>query len=447
MENKENEDITEDYFDKITNFFNYFTLGNSQNDEVENASSKIKDNKNKINENKRDSVKQVVYNLKLKRASVLQLPQRFILDTSIFNKKAVNDKIYGNCMTDTSLNSREENNDRNREINSLDISDIEKESKNNFVYSPSFHHNADELFNLNEKRNNEKEKEKKKKKKIKKEKEKRKKEGDKKNSVEINKGEEYVRKREKEYKKKVENKEMEERQEHKEINIKKDKIKKHNKELKEKGIKIIINIEESYTDEKEEKKKKREKNNYTEENEAKDEEEEKEMKKEKEIKKEKNKNKEKKKMEENYENNIENGLIKEKENQETKNQNSSNELLDYKNLNQSSSSYDKKVHFLKNKNFIKNIKNNEELIKNQISMDTLTLKEENISDNNKKYISIRNSKKRSNIIILPKLNLKENCKSFSVEKIKTRNENVVQDNDDKTTVSGQSDEDNVLMNL
>ncbi|EWC86757.1 hypothetical protein PFNF54_04310 [Plasmodium falciparum NF54] len=78
MENIEKENKEENYLDRLTNLFKYLTLGVEKNNSTEkNSTHSIKYDGHK------NSLQQVVYNLKLKRASELSVPHRILGNTSI----------------------------------------------------------------------------------------------------------------------------------------------------------------------------------------------------------------------------------------------------------------------------------------------------------------------------------------------------------------------------
>ncbi|SOV81863.1 conserved Plasmodium protein, unknown function [Plasmodium reichenowi] len=78
MENIEKENKEENYLDRLTNLFKYLTLGVEKNNSTEkNSTHSIKYDGHK------NSLQQVVYNLKLKRASELSIPHRILGNTGI----------------------------------------------------------------------------------------------------------------------------------------------------------------------------------------------------------------------------------------------------------------------------------------------------------------------------------------------------------------------------
>ncbi|GAB67838.1 hypothetical protein PCYB_124040 [Plasmodium cynomolgi strain B] len=80
MECTPNEEKGTDYFDIITNLFNYFTLGIDDKVTPKQNSPDVQKDGRGSTPHQRNSIQQVVYNLKLKRASDLKISTRFGLD-------------------------------------------------------------------------------------------------------------------------------------------------------------------------------------------------------------------------------------------------------------------------------------------------------------------------------------------------------------------------------
>ncbi|SPJ11947.1 conserved Plasmodium protein, unknown function [Plasmodium sp. DRC-Itaito] len=362
MENIEKE---ENYLDRLTNLFKYLTLGVEKNKSTEKNSThsiKYDDHKN--------SLQQVVYNLKLKRASELNIPHRFLGNADIskndFDKERDNntkreDNEYTRDNQIYDYNKCEQINDQQ---NIPKIYSQQEDDKKVYFYSSSIDLEHGEMYKIDQTY-----KQKKKKKKKKKEKEK-------------HKGE-YKDERNDEYKD-IHNDEYKDIHNDEYKDIHNDEYKDiHNDEYKDihnDEYKYIHNDEykdihnDEYKDIHNDKHIKEEKQTNIE----------KKKKKHKKKEKEKRKNKQYELEQQNYSINKIKLVDTEKENIL---------MTNLKSVSSSNNSEDIKDKTKKEQNIINN------------NLYTL--------DKNKTYISIRSNKEKNRVIKLPKLNITNNLESSS----------------------------------
>ncbi|SBT80195.1 conserved Plasmodium protein, unknown function [Plasmodium malariae] len=416
MDYTENEEKKEDYFDKITNFFNYFTLGGEDNTKAALESSDVERNNKGIKDYHRNSVQQVVYNLKLKRASVLKTPNRFSLDTSIIKNKegAKNIEIEKKYLTNSAAKKCDEREKVAASQNVLHKKNSEKKKKNSekdFYYPSSVNFAGGDIFHLkseSKKENTERKDGKgKKREKKKQDGEKRKKKekcsdrGDREENRRIVKSEE------------MEEKEQEEKRWRKREE-EKGQVKAHGKVEKE-GKKEYKKVQGT-GDEKEFKK-----------------EEKKEYKKKESGKKERKKGRDQKKAQEETETEreiqVQRTHEKKKKSKNIISSYEQNDLAKGSRLEENSNDEIGK-RGIRNSTDSKEFhdKNNEALNNNYFIKAYDELKINYISNSDKKYFSIRSNKQKDDIIKLPKLNLITPSRSSSSEENKTKHGNITTKN-------------------
>ncbi|KJP89949.1 hypothetical protein AK88_00405 [Plasmodium fragile] len=87
MECTPNEEKGTDYFSIITNLFNYFSLGIDDKVTAQAHSPGVQKSSTGANPHQRNSIQQIVYNLKLKRTSDLKISTRFGLDPPVTHNR------------------------------------------------------------------------------------------------------------------------------------------------------------------------------------------------------------------------------------------------------------------------------------------------------------------------------------------------------------------------
>ncbi|SBS86203.1 hypothetical protein POVCU2_0035840 [Plasmodium ovale curtisi] len=167
MEYTQNEEKKEDYFSVITSLFNYFMPGDQDNTKPESPNSGRKQDKG-ISDNHRKSVQQIVYNLKLKRASDFNIPSRFNVNASTNNDKGAKEKaiknrnILVNVSSEACVQKDNEKNSQNEFY--LNKSEKKKKSQKDFYLPSSYDFSEWESFQLKEQSEGKKERKERKKK-------------------------------------------------------------------------------------------------------------------------------------------------------------------------------------------------------------------------------------------------------------------------------------------
>ncbi|CAA9989390.1 conserved Plasmodium protein, unknown function [Plasmodium knowlesi strain H] len=164
MEYTPNEEKTTDYLGLITNLLNYFSLGIDDKVTPEKNSSDMQKASMGRNPHARNSIQQVVYNLKLKRTSELRISPRFGLDTpAMQNRKGFEKKrqeednasisvLPSNCKggENTRDNSAENCLNRSGEIRKKKKQKKKNAKNRDKQYTSSFDFSGGEFFQLKE---------------------------------------------------------------------------------------------------------------------------------------------------------------------------------------------------------------------------------------------------------------------------------------------------------
>ncbi|SBT41529.1 conserved Plasmodium protein, unknown function [Plasmodium ovale wallikeri] len=152
MEYTQNEEKKEDYFS---------TKGGQDNTKPESPNSGRKQDKG-ISDNHRKSVQQIVYNLKLKRASDFNIPSRFNVNTSTNNDKGTKEKAIKNRNILDSASPEacvQEDNEKNSQNEFyLNKSEKKKKSQKDFYCLSGYDFSEGESFQLKEQSEGKKEK-------------------------------------------------------------------------------------------------------------------------------------------------------------------------------------------------------------------------------------------------------------------------------------------------